>query len=79
MKTLDLHNVRHSDVEKKFMEFISHRNADHVPFRIITGKSKRMHNLVVELLKKNEYEWRYDGFINVGALIITDKPFPEPS
>jgi hypothetical protein len=38
-----------------------------------------MHNLVVELLKKNEYEWRYDGFINVGALIITDKPFPEPS
>lgn len=76
MKTLDLHNVRHSKVEEKLMKFINHRLPMEVPFRIITGKSGFMHTLVINLLAKNELYWKYEDFTNVGALIVMDEPTP---
>ena len=76
MKTLDLHNVRHSKVEEKLMKFINHRLPLEIPFRIITGKSDYMHTLVVNLLAKNELYWKYEDYINTGSIIIMDVPAP---
>ena len=72
MTTLDLHNVRHSKVEDKLTKFINHRLPLDVPFKIITGQSKYMHDLVVQLLQKNGLFWRFESHHNVGALVIMD-------
>ena len=74
MKTLNLHNTRHSEVEEKFLKFLNKLNFPATPFKIITGKSNYMHKLVIQLLKKNEYHWHFENFTNVGALIVTDEP-----
>ena len=76
MKTLDLHNVRHSKVEEKLIKFINHRLPLEIPFRIITGKSNYMHTLVTNLLAKNELYWKYEDIINVGSLIVMDECIP---
>lgn len=76
MKTLDLHNVRHSKVEEKLIKFINYRLPLEVPFRIITGKSSYMHTLVANLLAKNELYWKYESYTNTGSLIIMDEPTP---
>ena len=76
MKTLDLHNVRHSKVEEKLIKFIKHRLPLDVPFRIVTGKSNYMHTLVTNLLTKNELYWKYEDIMNVGSLIIMDEQIP---
>jgi len=76
MKTLDLHNVRHSKVEEKLMKFINYRLPLELPFRIVTGNSNYMHKLVVQLLEKNGLYWRYESYTNVGSIIIMDEPAP---
>tara|TARA_Y100000034_G_scaffold89442_1_gene107617 strand:+ start:2118 stop:2372 length:255 start_codon:yes stop_codon:yes gene_type:complete len=77
MKTLNLHNIRHSEVEERFLKFLNKLHFPATPFKIITGKSNYMHKLVIQLLKKNEYHWHFENFTNVGALIVTDEPLPK--
>ena len=72
MKTLDLHNTRHNKVEEKLIKFINHRLPLEIPFKIITGNSKQMHTLVVQLLQKNELYWKYESYTNAGSLVIMD-------
>jgi len=76
LKTLDLHNTKHSKVEEKLIKFVNHRLPLDLPFRIITGKSKHIHTLVIQLLKKNELYWKYENYTNIGSIIIMDKPIP---
>ena len=76
MKTLDLHDVRHSKVEEKLIKFINHRLPLEIPFRIITGKSDYMHTLVTQLLQKNDLFWKYESYSNPGAIIIMDVRAP---
>ena len=76
MKTLDLHNVRHSKVEEKLIKFINHRLPLEIPFRIITGKSDYMHILVTQLLQKNDLFWKYESYMNTGSIIIMDVQAP---
>jgi len=76
MKTLDLHDVRHSKVEEKLIKFINHRLPLDLPFKIITGKSKVMRTLVTQLLQKNGLFWKYESYNNTGALLIMDVKAP---
>ena len=76
MKTLDLHNIRHNKVEEKLIKFINRRLPLDIPFRILTGDSKQMHTLVVQLLQKNELYWKYESYTNVGSLMIMDVQAP---
>jgi hypothetical protein len=76
MKTLDLHNVRHSKVEEKLIKFINHRLPLDIPFRVITGQSDYMHMLVTQLLQKNDLYWKYESYANPGSLIIMDVQAP---
>jgi hypothetical protein len=57
MGTLDLHGVRHADVRRKVIRFIEGGWSDPSDSEIITGYSKRMQELVTEVL--DEYKLPY--------------------
>lgn len=69
MEKLDLHGVRHEQVDeivRSFLNFID------LPCQIITGNSPKMKNIVRGVVK--EYEWfcyEKDSY-NYGTLIITE-------
>lgn len=50
---LDLHGVRHADVEQTVEDFILLKTP---PVRIITGNSKTMQELVIKALDKHGYK-----------------------
>ena len=65
-RTLDLHGVRHHDVDRIVENFIF-INQDHVPLEIICGNSKRMIDLVNAVIEKHSItasSFRY-GVINI--------------
>ena len=67
METLDLHGVKHADVELMVEDFIFRYEP---PFEIITGNSPQMKNIVMKLLKKHNFKYRYPHEHNLGSLII---------
>ena len=54
MKELDLHGVLHVDVEIEVKNFLFMNHND-LPVKIITGKYEKMINIVLDILKKNDY------------------------
>ena len=54
---LDLHGIRHSDVDRVVENFILLNES---PMRIITGNSDRMKELVVRVLNRHDIE--YESF-----------------
>lgn len=69
MKSLDLHNVFHRDVERKVLQFI---NWEDPPYKIITGKSHKMREIVEKILKNNNLYWIDENFNNYGCIIILE-------
>ena len=69
MKELDLHGVLHEDVPntiKRFLEDILRTEAEH-NYKIITGNSKRMRELVVcEIALYEIFHWYFEP----GCVII---------
>jgi len=57
METLDLHGIRHDDVDRIVENFVLMKEP---PMRIITGNSDRMIELVVKVLDK--YKIDYEKF-----------------
>jgi len=51
MHRLDLHGVRHPDVEIKVENFIL-MNQDQIPLTIICGNSQKMIDLVIETINR---------------------------
>jgi len=70
MKTLDLHGVRHSDVQSMFDEFIyENMKSNTREVEIITGISEQMKRIVRNL--SDDYTMDcHDHPINPGILII---------
>ena len=64
METLDLHGIRHHDVDRLVENFVLLKEP---PMRIITGNSDKMIELVVKVLDK--YNIEYENF-KLGQLII---------
>ena len=56
MKELDLHGVLHVDVEIEVKNFLFMNHND-LPVKIITGKSEKMIDIVLDILKKNDYHY----------------------
>ena len=73
MKTLDLHNVLHKDVERIVLKFI---NWEEPPYKIITGKSSYMRQMVTKLLRESEFHWIDENFENYGCLVVLESNFP---
>ena len=67
MKVLDLHGVRHHQVFDLVEDFIL-LSEDPV-FRIITGNSNRMLELVKEVLTKYSLKFDYVSWSNLGSII----------
>lgn len=70
MKTLDLHGVKHSDVQSMFDEFIyENMKLDTKEVEIITGISEQMKRIVRNL--SDDYSMDcYDHPLNPGKIII---------
>ena len=71
METLDLHGVRHEEVERLVGNFAYKTE---VPFKIITGNSARMKDLVRQVLARLELDAYEESDQNRGALVVTDEP-----
>jgi len=54
IKTLDLHGVRHDDVERLVENFVLLNDP---PLKIITGNSDRMSNIVIVKLSELRIGW----------------------
>ena len=57
MNRLDLHGIRHSDVDRIVENFVL---LNGIPMRIITGNSDRMIDLVIQVL--NRHNISYERF-----------------
>ena len=67
METLDLHGIRHHQVDRMVENFVL---LNELPVKIITGKSPEMQSLVKTVLKRHDLGWMYENFVNTGAIII---------
>jgi len=54
MNQLDLHGIRHSDVDRLVENFILLKES---PLRIITGNSDRMTEIVLAVLQRHNIEY----------------------
>lgn len=70
MKVLDLHGVRHHQVFNLVEDFIL-LTPDPI-FKIITGNSNRMLELVKEVLDKYSLKFDYANWFNLGAIIVNE-------
>lgn len=70
MQQLDLHKVRHEKAQEEIRQFL---NYVELPVRIITGRSKKMREIVEEVVSEYGYHCYFESSLNFGALIINDK------
>ena len=54
-KRLDLHGVKHEDVDRIVENFVLLNSP---PIRIITGNSEKMMELTLNVLNKHDFEWQ---------------------
>ena len=67
--TLDLHGVKHADVEDKLIDFFFWHSFDYKKVNIITGNSQKMQELVISFLDKYEFKY-YISSHNLGEIIV---------
>jgi len=52
--TLDLHEVKHEDVDRLVENFVL---LNKVPMKIITGNSEKMMLMTLDVLNRHDFEW----------------------
>ncbi len=65
MKKLDLHGIKHEDVDRVVENFVL---LNEPPIDIITGNSQKMQELVLDVLNRNGIDWErwaMDGVIKI--------------
>jgi len=70
MVTLDLHGTRHEDAANRLLEFVVFNEP---PYRIITGNSLKMKEIVKKVVDKCEYFCYAESVHNQGSVIITER------
>jgi len=69
--TLDLHGIKHADVENKLIDFFFWHGFDCKEVSIITGNSQQMQKLVISFLDKWEFKY-YIPSHNLGEIIVIE-------
>ena len=69
MDELDLHGVKHHQVDRLVENFIFLKN---LPARIITGNSPVMQQLTKDVLERNNFSYEVDNDWNLGAIIVKE-------
>ena len=67
MKTLDLHGIRHGEVDKMVEDFVL---ANDTPLRVITGNSPTMINIVQTVCERHNLKQDRENDYNLGSRII---------
>jgi DNA-nicking Smr family endonuclease len=67
--TLDLHGVKHSEVEDRLIDFYFWKGQDPKDTLIITGNSSVMQKIVTEWLEENELDYYIPSY-NSGEIQI---------
>ena len=70
MKTIDLHGTKHDEAEDRLNEFVVFNDP---PFRIVTGNSAKMKEIVEKVIDKHEYFCYTESVHNQGSVIVTEK------
>jgi len=68
MRELDLHGVKHEDVDRLVENFILLNN---LPVTIITGNSQKMAELVKNVIERNNLSWGH-VLPNWGAIVVNE-------
>ena len=71
MNTLDLHGIRHHEVERRVEDFVLLNGS---PLKIITGNSSTMKAIVEEVLQKYDLRSEPESDYNLGAIIVYEFP-----
>lgn len=69
METLDLHGMKHEQVELEVENFVL---LEEMPVKIITGNSFLMRSIVASILKKHGLLWDYESHVNLGSIVVID-------
>lgn len=67
MRNLDLHGVKHSEVDVMVEEHVLRHKA---PFQIITGNSNTMRKIVKTVLDRHDYKYWDDLPHNTGCILV---------
>lgn len=76
MKLIDLHGMKHEDIENDLILFL---NENEPPVEIITGNSRKMKDIVAEILKEYKYYFYISTDHNFGSLIVTERQWTKRS
>ena len=71
MLCLNLHGVRHSNVYNVVEDYILLTTES--TFKIVTGNSNKMLELVVEVLSQYGFNYRFETWWNIGAIIAYEE------
>ena len=66
MNELDLHNVRHPDVDRIVENYVLMNTT---PMNIITGRSDKMKDLVINVLSRYRFQY-YIRYHNAGMITV---------
>lgn len=68
METLDLHGVRHHEVDRLVENFVL---LSQLPVRVITGSSLSMRTITTGVLDRHGLRWEYESHWNLGSIVVT--------
>ena len=69
MRKLDLHGVRHGEVQILLEDFIL-ENQNYLPIKIITGNSEKMKRIVTNVLNAHGFQYSDGDFYNRGYIDV---------
>ena len=72
LETLDLHAIKHSDVDDQVRCFLNFAN---LPVKIVTGKSRQMRNIVISIIEEYKYSYHFESAYNFGSLIVSEAKY----
>ena len=70
MKQLDLHGIRHDDVDRMVENFVF---KEEFPHQIITGHSTKMNSIVINVLERHSFLWSYTILGDYGSVTVKGK------
>jgi len=66
---LDLHGLKHGEVYVLVEDFILN-NQSSLPLKVITGNSHKMKSIVIEIIKKHNFNYSDGDYYNRGYILV---------
>ena len=69
--TIDLHGMKHNEVFIVVEDFVLN-NQNQFPLKIITGNSHKMKSIVINVLKKHNFNYSIGDYYNLGYIDVSN-------